>query len=99
MLIDDLKAVDALLYTESKWTKGYYAKDEQGEPTNSFAENAACWCLMGAIQKVTAGTVGDMVVVGNCLRKYTDMNLAVYNDRHTFAEVKDLLQKAINDLS
>ena len=41
--------VKDLLTDESKWTKGAYSRDAEGETTDLLDRGAVCWCLRGAI--------------------------------------------------
>lgn len=41
--------VKDLLYSPTKWLKNSFAKDENGKVCHSTDDQAACWCVMGAI--------------------------------------------------
>lgn len=40
-----------LLDSPEKWTKGYFARNKTGDPTESHDNDACCWCLIGAAMK------------------------------------------------
>ena len=40
-----------LLATPDRWTKGYWARTENGAETSPRDPNAVCWCLSGAVTK------------------------------------------------
>lgn len=48
-----LSAAADLIEQPGKWTQGEYAKDGRGRGCYGFDEQAQCFCLLGAIQKVT----------------------------------------------
>ena len=87
------------LSDESKWTKGYYAKDDKGRHILETHPDAVCWCAEGAINFVY-GTDGALRSEAICkLEKVIPVQdgnwLARWNDapERTFAEVRDLLLK------
>lgn len=41
------------LLEETGWTTAALARDANGLPTSPFAEDAACFCLIGAIRRAT----------------------------------------------
>lgn len=57
-LLDDLKAVRELLSVPERWTKGAYARagKRRASPLNN---EVTCWCLLGAIRKVTGGAISS----------------------------------------
>lgn len=49
-MIDILKRVRKLLSEPSRWSKkGNFARDENGHPVAATAEDAVCWCILGAV--------------------------------------------------
>lgn len=48
-----LQGVRELLSDEKRWTRGSYARDRLGRTTHSTSESAVCWCLIGALGKIT----------------------------------------------
>lgn len=45
-----LKNTRKLLSSPSKWTKGYFAKNEKGQDVDELSKSATCFCLLGALQ-------------------------------------------------
>jgi hypothetical protein len=52
-MLEDLCAVRELLDRPSRWTKGAFARNDAGVVVSPLSENAVCWCLLGAMHKVT----------------------------------------------
>jgi hypothetical protein len=48
------KAAD-LIEPEGCWTQGAFARDLGGDNTTAQDINAACWCAIGAVIRVTEG--------------------------------------------
>lgn len=48
-----LLAARELLTPEGAWTQGSYARDASGRRTGCWEPNAVCWCLEGAIKRVS----------------------------------------------
>lgn len=48
-----LRAARKLLTARSRWTKGYYARNLQGEITEPNSRDAVCFCSLGAMRKVS----------------------------------------------
>lgn len=44
-----LTRAKARIATPERWTKGTYARDESGEPADSYSARAVCWCMLGAV--------------------------------------------------
>lgn len=93
-----LKGARELLSDESKWAKGFFAFDKDGERCGACSPEACKFCLIGAMRKV-AGR--DTSVTVNCLTEiynYLGHNLAAdWNDDadRKHSEVIDLLNKTI----
>lgn len=51
-LTGQLKAERKLLSDPKRWTKGHFARDANGIPTDYYSKTATCWCQMGAAQKI-----------------------------------------------
>jgi hypothetical protein len=52
-----MNAVEVLIaarkqLTDKGWTKGVFARDDQGRSVNARSEQAACYCIAGAIRSV-----------------------------------------------
>lgn len=104
---DVLLAVDQKLSDESKWTKGWYAKDKDGMKCWEKSPDAVCHCLIGAIVAVTTVAVKGPAIASDIgsktikflhvLSPYTNKTLHEWNDapERTFQDVKNLIAKAL----
>ena len=54
-----LRAVRALLTPPEAWTTGSYARNFWGHPCGVFDPSARCWCLEGAVARVTGSCWGE----------------------------------------
>lgn len=61
-----------LLTDETRWTKRHYARDKFGLPTFFDAENAVCWCLYGAVRKITDHNLAEQSALILSLEKSID---------------------------
>ena len=52
-ILDVLLRSKELLSDKDKWTKGYAARDAEGNATGFDADESHSYCMMGAIAKVT----------------------------------------------
>lgn len=43
----------------SGWTKGFMARDGEGQPTQPLHQAAVCWCVMGALVKASVKPESD----------------------------------------
>lgn len=53
---DVIREVICLFKGGERWTKGSFARDKAGDPTTVAEAEAATFCLVGGIRKVTLGT-------------------------------------------
>lgn len=51
---DILKAAKQLISTPERWTKGFYARDKEGNTVRVSYPEAVCWCAEGALFAVTS---------------------------------------------
>ena len=42
----------AVIADPRRWTQDVYAKDAEGQVTKTLSPDAACWCSLGALEKV-----------------------------------------------
>lgn len=54
-VLEVLKATRELLSAPERWTKGRYARNADGSCVPPTAPGAVCFCLEGALCRVTAG--------------------------------------------
>lgn len=52
-ILDQLISTRALLTPKGAWGQGQAAKDEDGLSVPSISENAVCFCLYGALSRVS----------------------------------------------
>ncbi|MDH7796409.1 MULTISPECIES: hypothetical protein [unclassified Beijerinckia] len=101
-LLENLTKVRALLADPTKWTKGYLAKDESGNPTFAESSNAACYCMLGAINSVASPE--EQRDVKNAVRFHIptyDKSIADFNDdpNTNHHDVLNLLDRTIAHVS
>jgi len=97
-LLDDLRALDALLSDESKWTKGAPARDRRsGAPTNPDGDAASCWCLDAGIVRVCSSTSIRVVSLRTAIGFAGAAKTYRWNDakKRSFPEVKPPIARAI----
>lgn len=107
--LEILKAVDALYSDESRWTKGAFGRDDDGNSTGSFNTEAVRWCALGAIRKV-CGSMANIddpqplearrtfaIAIGDVNPGVGLYSLTANNDAAatTFADIKAALKLAI----
>lgn len=97
-LIDALDRLDALFSDESKWAKGWFAKDATGKRVRIFASDAASWCLLGAIDKADCPHEAIVDEFETALCRWGQ--LSCWNDEpnRTFADIKKLIADTRNRL-
>lgn len=101
-ILEVLKKARALIDIPEKWTKGYAARDKRDRPISFSAEGAVCFCLLGAIAKVTVGSQGGpaMASVTDFFQDLIPMpssGIMLFNDNKftTHADIMQLLDTAI----
>jgi hypothetical protein len=72
-----------LIADESRWTHGYYARDEQGFDVEPNEPSATCWCALGAVYHVL-DTTEDEALDGPAAIK------ALYLDERVPVEINDV---------
>lgn len=85
------------LYSDpNRWAQGTEAKNEKGEPTYIFAEEAVAWCLAGAIDKCYyPNQKGRSLVYQKIATRDLGRAIVSWNDdpKRTFEEVKALVEE------
>lgn len=65
----------------SKWTKRAFAKNKTGSSVNSDSPAATCWCLIGAIMKLTDGDIKKFNTLYKEVKNKMKINeLSSFND-------------------
>jgi hypothetical protein len=97
--LEILKATKELLSDEKRWTRDFLARHENGNPIGPNEPNAVCFCILGAIDKLT-GTNGKyspahVAIEQELPKKY--IGIGHFNDdpETTHGHVMAVLQKAI----
>lgn len=85
--INQVSAVKALLSDESKWTKGYTARDANGKGTFADDPNAVCWCLTGAIDKTKTNTGSIDFIVEHVLTDFMPVFIEHHYQRPSFGRI------------
>lgn len=93
-----LIAAKAIITDPSKWTQGYYARDNKGEIIEADMTEAVCFCSIGALHRVGQFNwhSEDTDPAEVYLNGATDTRWIVeYNDSHTHEEVMQVWDNAI----
>lgn len=80
------KTLQELFSDPKRWTTHGKARDTRGRPTLVHDPYAACWCLLGALQRVYGGT---FYANPDCMRAMGKVNDALPDDAETIAEWND----------
>lgn len=108
LILDRLRALDALFVDETKWTQWVGAKTAAGAPISPNDPQACCWCIVGGAYKVirevaARGRESDVLhqAVIKALKEQIAnpagnfISLAEFNDDAEFPAVKRLIRDAI----
>ncbi len=95
-----LRKARDLLADPEHWVKGAYARSQDGVVISALNKNAACWCLLGALQRATGReedngpTYSHVATVARTTGRFP---LSDFNDHplRQHREVLDLLDEAI----
>lgn len=97
--LETLKAARDLISDPARWTQGWLARDASKNVSYIGAENAACWCSMGALFHVDGPYRPNSDLAIKLLSAAIGGKSVVrYNDTHTHAEVLALFDAAIAEL-
>lgn len=99
-----LTEVRALLSDPERWTKQAEARDEHGTPVNAWDAEATCWCLYGALIRVTnTGMYANEEYNKACeqIRKelsagYEHEWISEFNDHSSHSQVIEMLDSVIS---
>lgn len=92
-----IKARD-LIADPAQWTQHANARDEEGISTNTFSEQATCWCSDGALVKASnqPENHSEYQRAGAALKEAAGgQSYVEFNDTHTHAEVMTMFDTAI----
>lgn len=94
-----LEKIRALLSEPSKWTQGCMARNPFGVTlSNPEHPEATCWCLVGAVVKITPALEREQVLIA-LQREHGFPSAVQWNDSpfRKHHEVLSLLDKLIGD--
>lgn len=91
---DILRAAKELINTPERWTKGCLARTQQGDPTIVDDPDAVCFCMLGALAKVSQG---QNHYTGEILYEELEEPISNFNDDEntTHADVMAAFDRAI----
>ena len=98
-----LRRARALIAQQTGWTRGVLSRAVGGRPVMWHAEDACCWCAVGALHRAAYDLVGDFggsflvadEIVGGALAASFPPNLAWINDTRGHAAVLALFDCAL----
>lgn len=98
-----MEGVKALLSSPDKWTQNSMARTSDKVPVNSGDPEAQCWCVSGALSKVTGGLNTDwnmgMWIMAKAISPSLPIAVSIpgWNDSHnrTYEDVVAMLDRAI----
>jgi hypothetical protein len=97
--LETLKAARQLITDPAKWTQGVSARNKAKKGVCPLAEDAVCFCSLGAIRNVVGNDDESFDVAWDALHDNSPIGLvAAFNDTHTHAEVLALFDAAIAEL-
>lgn len=91
-----VKDIRALLSDRSKWTTGTFARNDQGRVVGARSEEAVCWCLVGAFEKVTNHGTNNFEF-NEFEKNFPNRYVAAWNDQHNYEDVRDMLDALIEN--
>lgn len=97
--LEAIKAVRKLITDPKHWTQGAFARDANGNSTDTCGPNATCWCIAGAITKVDIDAKGINGDIYGELAKSTEGDGIVYvNDNLGHKAILNVINKTITRL-
>ena len=106
--VEILKKARELISDESRWTQGWYAKNNNGAWTSWIGPDAVCFCSIGAMAHVSKDAVfviessPAFAALASAMQEDHDQHenvVAEFNDMHTHAEVLAAFDRAIAAVS
>ena len=94
-----LRRARALIAQQTGWTRGVLSRAVGGRPVMWHAEDACCWCAVGALHRAAYDLVGDKEraaeIADGALAASFPPNLAWINDTRGHAAVLALFDCAL----
>jgi hypothetical protein len=84
--INECKTVAELLADKSRFTTESYARNGDGFRCDVSDPGAVCFCILGAIEKVTGKSFCGSAQY-EILQRLTGDLVTIFNDSHTYEEV------------
>ena len=91
--VDVLTRARALIASPENWCQGYYAKDINGRWCEATADQAHCFCALGAL--IHVDKTSNAVVWLHSVLPRTCQSIPKFNDENTHAAILSLFDKAI----
>jgi hypothetical protein len=104
--LTELLRARKIIENRRHWTRGVAARDRKGIPVTPDDPGASCWCVLGALFRVSADAKQPSTIIAGkkvqLIKSWhlieaaagTD-RLAEFNDTHSHHEVLDLIDRAI----
>ncbi len=87
-----------LINDETKWTREAYARNNHGMKVNAYSPEATCWCVLGAIWKLSSSEKEFSKIETN-LNAFSNskyqISIAAINDNIGREEVIKILQEYV----
>ncbi len=96
-----LKGALVVLDNEEAWTKGKFARDEDGETCSPISPKACKFCLLGAMRKAANNDSGLVISTMKLVEFVNDIPvIAQWNDEpdRKFVEVVGVINKTIESI-
>jgi len=100
--LDNIKKARDLISDESRWCRGACAKDKSGRERDPWSDEAAKWCMIGAVYRYKGGypmwnTTLECTMLANTAA-FRKREVAVINDKDGHAAVLKAVDSAIREL-
>lgn len=105
--VETLQGMRDLLVEPRRWTQGSRARNARGEDTNPIGEDAVCWCIVGAYQRIATKEVREDIyddLRADAVGKYLEIEVLresaltnpwSFNDLRTHSEVIAIIDAAL----
>ena len=93
-----LREARKLITPERQWTQHQRARDKTGAWVDPWIPEAACWCALGAIEKIChERNMMEMInpVLRSLQKEMRDGSVSLYNDTESHGKVLKAFDRAI----
>lgn len=96
---DVVREVRNLLADPDRWTQGDFAQNAMGDAVPAWANEAVCWCLVGAIEKVCDESEDvTEYEIETALRDFSGWDpISSFNDNNPHAQVVTMLDRFLEN--